>query len=90
MWTEIFCIFGGVLLGVLLTQGAARLRTNPLVDQVDFTAEELQRYRRSQVFANIGTWDWSVKSDVLHWSDEIYRMFGYEPGEVTPTYQLFI
>lgn len=96
MWPEIFWICIGVLLGVVLTRGVAFVRANRLAAQADAGAdeirpeEELERYRRSQVFANIGTWDWSIKSDLLLWSDEIYRMFGYEPGQVTPTYQLFL
>jgi diguanylate cyclase (GGDEF)-like protein/PAS domain S-box-containing protein len=96
MWPEIFWICIGVLLGVVLTRGVAHMRANRLAAQGGTSAdkdrheEELERYRRSQVFANIGTWDWSIKPDVLHWSDEIYRMFGYTPGEVTPSYQLFM
>lgn len=52
--------------------------------------EELDRYRRSQNFAKIGTWDWSIKNDVLYWSDEIYDMFGYARGEVVPSYDFFL
>jgi diguanylate cyclase (GGDEF)-like protein/PAS domain S-box-containing protein len=52
-------------------------------------SEELERYRRSQMFSNIGLWDLSFKTNILHWSDEIYEMFGYKPGEVTPSYELF-
>lgn len=100
MWREIFWVVlglvPGVFLGAMLALGSVRLRAHRAAAHMDTLeddsrrAEELERYRRSQVFANIGTWDWSIKSDVLHWSDEIYRMFGYEPGDVTPSYQLFI
>ncbi len=51
--------------------------------------EEEQRFQQSQYFARIGTWDWRVDTDELYWSDAIYGMFGYKPGEVTPTYSLF-
>ena len=51
--------------------------------------EEEQRFKQSQYFARIGTWDWRVDTDELYWSDAIYGMFGYKPGEVTPTYPLF-
>lgn len=30
-----------------------------------------ERLNRSQSFANIGTWDWNVKTDELYWSDRI-------------------
>ncbi|MEQ8287175.1 diguanylate cyclase [Thalassospira sp.] len=51
--------------------------------------EEEQRFKQSQYFARIGTWDWRVDTDELYWSDAIYGMFGYKPGEVIPTYSLF-
>lgn len=51
--------------------------------------EDAQRFKQSQYFARIGTWDWCVDSDELYWSDAIYGMFGYQPGEVTPSYSLF-
>ncbi|MBP3127582.1 sensor domain-containing diguanylate cyclase [Thalassospira sp. ER-Se-21-Dark] len=53
------------------------------------TTDEEQRFKQSQYFARIGTWDWRVDTDELYWSDAIYGMFGYKPGEVTPTYSLF-
>ena len=51
--------------------------------------EDEQRFKQSQYFARIGTWDWCVDTDELYWSDAIYGMFGYKPGEVTPSYSLF-
>lgn len=52
-------------------------------------SEDVQRFKQSQHFARIGTWDWRVDTDELYWSDAIYAMFGYKPGEVTPSYSLF-
>lgn len=83
--------FGGVVLTLAIVYmrrvfEASRARAREEAQQ----AEELERYRRSQVFANIGTWDWHINTDTLHWSDEIYPMFGYKVGEVRPSYDLFI
>ncbi|WP_417829539.1 diguanylate cyclase domain-containing protein [Thalassospira sp.] len=52
-------------------------------------SEDVQRFRQSQYFARMGTWDWRIDTDELYWSDTIYGMFGYKPGEVTPSYSLF-
>jgi DNA-binding NarL/FixJ family response regulator/PAS domain-containing protein len=35
--------------------------------------------------AHLGTWEWLPAEDTLVWSDNLYRIFGLEPGEVTPT-----
>jgi len=61
-------------------------RTAPLAEA---PTEDVERFKRSQYFASIGTWDWSIDSDRLYWSEAIYSMFGFKPGEVTPSYSLF-
>jgi len=35
--------------------------------------------------AHLGTWEWLPVTDALVWSDNLYRIFGVEPGEITPT-----
>ncbi|MDM8349221.1 diguanylate cyclase [Pseudomonas sp. sp1636] len=55
----------------------------------DNPVEDAERFKRSQYFASIGTWDWSIDTDKLYWSEAIYAMFGFKAGEVTPSYELF-
>ncbi|MEZ5894553.1 MAG: PAS domain S-box protein [Parvularculaceae bacterium] len=45
---------------------------------------------RAQRIAEMGSWEWNIISNELSWSDQIYRMFGYEVGEITPTYKAFL
>jgi PAS domain S-box-containing protein len=35
----------------------------------------------AQALAHIGSWNWDVKTGAFHWSDEHYRVFGFEPRE---------
>jgi len=35
--------------------------------------------------AQTGSWDWHLDKDQLRWSDNLYRIFGLEPGEIRPT-----
>ncbi|NVZ99468.1 sensor domain-containing diguanylate cyclase [Pseudomonas gingeri] len=51
--------------------------------------DDIERFKRSQYFARIGTWDWDVDTEKLYWSEAIYGMFGYKVGEVVPSYELF-
>ena len=53
------------------------------------TGDDVERFKRSQYFARIGTWDWEVDTEKLYWSEAIYGMFGYKVGEVVPSYELF-
>ncbi len=49
-----------------------------------------ERLRRSQTFANIGTWDWDIQNGDLFWSERIAPLFGYEVGELETTYENFL
>lgn len=52
--------------------------------------ESDERLRHSQVFANIGTWDWNIKTGELFWSERIAPLFGYAEGQLETTYENFI
>ncbi len=43
----------------------------------------------AQELANMGSWEWRVGTSQVWWSDQLYRIFGYEPGSVQPSYELF-
>jgi two-component system, NarL family, sensor histidine kinase UhpB len=40
--------------------------------------------------ASIGSWEVDLKNRVVKWSDEVYRIYGYEPGEIEPGIESFI
>ncbi|MGZ5357159.1 MAG: LuxR C-terminal-related transcriptional regulator [Solirubrobacterales bacterium] len=35
--------------------------------------------------AQSGSWQWTPETGELHWSDNLFRLFGMEPGSVIPT-----
>jgi hypothetical protein len=37
----------------------------------------------------LGSWDWAVESDVLSWSDEMYRVFGLDRQAFEPSFALY-
>jgi PAS domain S-box-containing protein len=43
------------------------------------------RLEFAQRTARIGNWEWDAATDRQWWSDEAYRVIGYEPGEVEAT-----
>jgi PAS domain S-box-containing protein len=49
-----------------------------------------ERLRRSQIYANIGTWDWNIVTGELYWSERIAPLFGYPEGELETTYENFL
>ncbi len=40
---------------------------------------------RAEELARTGSWDWNLETDELLWSDNMFRLLGLKPGEVTPT-----
>jgi PAS domain S-box-containing protein len=52
--------------------------------------ESEDRIRRSQNYANIGSWDWNIISGELLWSERIPAMFGRAQGEVKTNFKDFI
>lgn len=45
---------------------------------------------QSQEIAHVGSWELDLIADRLVWSDEVYRIFGLEPGAVPATYGAFL
>ena len=46
--------------------------------------------KRSQKFANIGTWDWNIITSELYWSEGIWSLFGLSKKEVEINYDNYI
>jgi PAS domain S-box-containing protein len=46
--------------------------------------------RKAEHLAGLGSWEFDFESQISKWSDEAYRIFGYEPGEVAANYSLFL
>ena len=48
-----------------------------------------EQLHRAEKLARLGSFDWDPVSGELSWSDGHFRLWGLEPGRVTPTYALF-
>lgn len=57
--------------------------------EVELRASE-ERLRRSQIYANIGTWDWNIRTGDLYWSERIGPLFGYPEGDLETSYENFL
>ena len=56
--------------------------------------DELRQQRRhlidAQALAHLGSWRWDIDTGKGEWSDELFRIFGYEPGAIADTYDTFL
>ncbi len=44
----------------------------------------------AQALARVGSWTWDVESDTVAWSDEMYRLFAYQPDAIDVTFKVFL
>lgn len=83
------CLFSSRVINV----GGVRQILSAAIDITDRKrAEESlrtseQRLAEAQRIAHVGNWYWDRQSDVISWSDEVYRIFGFPPGAFAPRYQ---
>ena len=45
------------------------------------------RLKNAQVIAGLGYWSRDLTEDVSYWSDETFKIHGFEPGEIKPTFE---
>ncbi len=89
---------------VIMTRRGTKLKNRRLIETFASQAsmvlqrrrvtEELKRSKEmlveAQRVAHVGNWNWSIQTDELTWSDEIYRIFGLSPREFGATYEAFL
>ena len=49
-----------------------------------------QQLAEAQAIARVGSWEWDIETNKVTWSDELYRIYGMDPGEFEASYEGFI
>jgi len=66
---------------------------------IDVTEHEVmtQELRRREAYlaeaqrlSHTGSWAWNLRTSGLFWSEEIFRIYGYDPQETVPTWEQFL
>jgi PAS domain S-box-containing protein len=61
-----------------------------LADTRQLLADLQSRVDNAQHLANMGDYDWHISSDTNSWSDQLYRIYGYEPQSFNASYERFL
>ena len=65
------------------------LQRSRVKQRLEKTARELEsnkkRFLEAQEMAHFGTWEMDLVSNQMKWSDEVYRIFSFHPGSLSPT-----
>ncbi|MHB8491386.1 MAG: PAS domain S-box protein, partial [Solirubrobacteraceae bacterium] len=75
-----------------LTDSQSFTPTHPLPGEPHAERPDKQRVRpvrasleRAEELALTGTWEWTLETDELSWSDNMFRLLGVEPRSITPS-----
>jgi len=44
----------------------------------------------AQQIAHVGSWEWNLETGDVAWSDETYNLLGFGPGQIEPTFGMFL
>lgn len=58
--------------------------------EITHVKHQEHRLRSSQIFANMGTWEWAPNREALGWSERIPPLLGYPEGGLEPTVSNFL
>jgi len=67
-----------------------RLLEQELIDANERWLIKAEVSQQLETIANSGSYEWNLTTNELSYSDNLYRMFGYEPGTVVPSPELFL
>jgi DNA-binding CsgD family transcriptional regulator len=79
--------------GNTLSYGVREARENRQVRQNGdglSVGVRLMLHEAAERVANIGSWQWRFGEDEQVWSENLYRLFGVQPGQVSPTRQFVL
>ncbi len=48
------------------------------------------RLSEAQRISRLGNWEWQIKKNKFHWSNQVYQIFGLQPGQVKIDFLEFI
>jgi PAS domain S-box-containing protein len=49
-----------------------------------------ERLAQAQRLAHLGSWEWDVAKNQVSWTDELYVIYGVDPGSHVPSYESFL
>lgn len=94
-WVFRALLFGvGILLlvtvWVFILRYQVNIRTRKLTESGEVLRKSEALLAESQRIGHIGSWELNLVSNILTWSDEIYRIFELEPQQLGATYEAFL
>jgi PAS domain S-box-containing protein len=72
----------------------ARTELEKALGEIEHRTEDLRRSEsylaEAQKLTHTGSWAWNVRTGVLFWSQEIFRIYDFDPPTIGPTWEQFL
>ncbi|HTK04758.1 MAG TPA: PAS domain S-box protein [Candidatus Eisenbacteria bacterium] len=52
--------------------------------------KSLELLAEAERIAHVGSWEWDLASDAMTWTDELFRIYGLEPGAEKPSLAVYL
>jgi PAS domain S-box-containing protein len=85
-WTDEGAVDRAVVESAIATVDVALAR----LDAEERLADLAQRVDSAQHLAGMGDYDWHIPTDTNRWSDQLFKIYGYEPQSFNATYERFL
>ena len=73
-----------------LLVAAMRTEWERAEDALALLGESERALADAQRLAHVGSWEWDVANDQIHWSDELYRIYGLERDASGVSYESYL
>src|SRR5580704_14926738 len=60
------------------------------IDELERLARVERQLAVAQQITHIGSWEWDARTNAVTWSDELYRIYGFEPQSREITLEFFL
>jgi PAS domain S-box-containing protein len=73
-----------------VTLYGASMDVTDLLRKDDALRESEAALREAQALARTGSWSYDLQTGAIHWSDETFRLWGRDPAEGEPSYEVMM
>jgi len=83
--------FDGKLLGRTIRYALQRSKVQMKLEESAKNLEANKRwFLEAMEMARFGTWEMDIVSNEMKWTDEVYRIFNFQPGSITPALSTYL
>lgn len=87
LWEELVRMIAFIIIGLITYQLSVNIRNHELkiIALNKRLRNDLERFNKAEILSHLGNYKVDLHTGKVVWSDELYRIFGFEPQSFEPT-----